>query len=156
MKGLSGKAYGHVSLLKNKPVTCSSEEAENTAAHGNDNEWHTYWHTAADAKGDAWYQVDMESEYVIEKVVIIPVKGRFEPESRSNYEVQASNDSSFKDYTVLAVKNEVVSYYKTDTKCSNMWEVFLNHPQPFRYLRIVAKNKRASFSVAEFEAFGYK
>ncbi len=155
-EGLSGKAYGHVSLLKNKPVTCSSEEAENTAAHGNDNEWHTYWHTAADAKGDAWYQVDMESEYVIEKVVIIPVKGRFEPESRSNYEVQASNDSSFKDYTVLAVKNEVVSYYKTDTKCSNMWEVFLNHPQPFRYLRIVAKNKRASFSVAEFEAFGYK
>ncbi|WP_223552214.1 discoidin domain-containing protein [Aestuariivivens sp. NBU2969] len=149
-------AYGHESLLKNKPVIVSSEKDENIAEYGNDNNWETYWHTASGTNGNAWYQVDMEDAYVLEKLVIIPVKDRFESTSRSNYEVQASNDSSFKDYTVLAAKNEVVAYYKTDTKCSNMWEVFLNEPQPFRYLRIVAKNKTASFSFAEFEAFGYK
>ncbi|WP_093919544.1 discoidin domain-containing protein [Sunxiuqinia elliptica] len=152
---LAAHSYGHESLLKNKPVTVSSEEDDNLAEYGNDNNWGTYWHTAADAKGKSWYQVDLESEYVLEKLVIIPVKDRFEPASRSSYEVQASNDPSFKDYTVLAVKNEVVSFYKTDTKCSNMWEVFLNHPKPYRYLRIIGKNK-ASFSLAEFEAFGYK
>jgi hypothetical protein len=154
-KKLAENTYGHISLLKNKPVTCSSEEIENRAQHGNDNDWHTHWHTAADVKGDAWYQVDMGAQYVIEKLVIIPVKNRFEPESRSNYEVQASNHASFDDYTVLAAKNEVVSHYKTDTKCSNMWEVFVNNKESFRYLRMVAKNKKGQFSMAEFEAFGY-
>ncbi|MBI9061887.1 MAG: discoidin domain-containing protein [Marinilabiliaceae bacterium] len=155
-KKLGKGVYGHESLLTNKPVKCSSEEEENLGLYGNDNDWGTYWHTSADSNGKAWYLVDMGAKYVIEKLVIIPVKNRFEAESRSNYEVQASNDAEFGNYTVLATKNEVVSYYKTDTKCSNMWEVFLNHKKDYRYLRIVAKNEKGSFSMAEFEAFGYE
>ena len=155
-KKLGESIFGHESLLKNKPLKFSSEEEKNLAKYGNDNDWNTYWHTEANASGDAWYQVDMEGLYVVEKLVIIPVKTRFEAESRSNYEVQASNDANFGNYTVLAIKNAVVSHYKTDTKCSNMWEVFLDNKKDYRYLRIVAKNEKASFSMAEFEAFGYK
>ncbi|WP_186758609.1 discoidin domain-containing protein [Echinicola salinicaeni] len=152
---LASESYGHFSLLEGKPVSSSSEEKENEAAKGNDNDWETYWHTAGNSSGKAWYQVDMEGEYVIEKVSIIPVKERFEESSRSNYEIQASNDPDFNDYKVLAFKNEVVSYYKTDTKCSNMWEVFLNNKKAYRYLRLVANNEKGSFSFSELEAFGY-
>ncbi len=80
----------------------------------------------------------------------------YQESSRKDIEVQASNDKTFKTYTVLAEQNDVPWYHKTTSHASNLWEKFINIPEGYRYLRVKAPNSPGSLNFAEFGAYGYK
>ena len=150
------RIYGHENLAQGKPATASSEnDGKMAASMGNDGDWNTIWHTKPGGDGQGWWQVDLGKPCVIQKVSILPRQDLYQAHARSNIEVQASNDPSFKSYTVLAEQNEIPWYNKTTSHASNLWEKFINLPQAFRYLRVKSTEGPGSLNLAEFSAFGY-
>lgn len=56
------KQLDKANIALNKPVTASTSQSNNTAAHGNDGNDSTRW-CAADSKAGHWWQVDLQKGY---------------------------------------------------------------------------------------------
>ncbi len=120
-----------------------------------DRNWNSFWHTKMGGDGEGWLAVDLGKPYIIQHLEILPRKGMFQDHARKEFQIQASNDREFKNFTVLAEQNDKHWYHGTQHHPSNLWERYVNPKDGYRYLRVKALNEQGSFNLAEFNAFGY-
>ncbi len=90
-----------VNLAYNRPTSSSSVYAAPFAAgRANDGNVGSGWSpTASDTA--AWWQVDLGQPYQLGSFSIVTRQDMDQPDSRTNFEVQASNDPNFADFTVI-------------------------------------------------------
>jgi autotransporter-associated beta strand protein len=150
---LCNQIYGGQDLARGKTATASSQwDPSMPASCAVDWDYTSKWHQAS---GDSlpWWSVDLGSAHVIQRIEISARTDLDQPDSRCNFQVQASNDSGFATYTVLAEQNAVPFPYRR-TGLSNSWIRFVNNPNGFRFLR-VAKVASGGLNFSEFQVFGY-
>ncbi|MDA3820999.1 MAG: discoidin domain-containing protein [Bacteroidales bacterium] len=155
---LLDKIYAHENLAEGKITWASSEyNTSFTSNNGADNDWNTIWHTQPGGDGNAWWKVDLEAEYVIQRIIILPRQDMYQESARKDFEVQASNYFDFATYDVISEQNSLPWYHKTNSysSSSNQWEKYISNPNGYRYIRLQAKNIDGTFNFAEFGVFGY-
>lgn len=117
----------------------------------------TSW-TANSGKGLTWLQLELDNIYAIDKVQLVPVFNKNEPEARRCFEIQLSNDPNFKTYTVLGGQNEIPFAYNKSFQTSkvpvayNSWDLYGNNPTSgYKYLRLTGK----TISLSELRVYGH-
>lgn len=155
-KHLLGTIYGHDNLTLGKPCKSSSDmDGTHDAKASVDGNWKSFWHANDNAEGASWWSVDLEKEYIIQRLTILPRQDKNDTQARRMLEIQGSNDPDFKEYDVLAERKELPWYHKTTSHATNMWEQFINIPKSYRYLRVKSTDSKSKLSMAEFSAYGY-
>lgn len=155
-KYLLGTIYGHENLAAGKTCKSSSDINRTSDAEAAvDGDWKSFWRAMDSAKGVSWWSVDLGDEYVIQRLTILPRQDSNETQARKMLEIQGSNDPDFKNFAVLAERNEIPWYHKTTSHATNMWEQFINTPKSYRYLRVKSTDSESKLSMAEFSAYGY-
>lgn len=90
-----------VNLAFNRPTTSSSTYSSPFAAgRANDGNVDSGWSPTANDP-NAWWQVDLGRSYQLGSFSIVTRQDIDQPETRTNFEVQASNDPNFADYVVV-------------------------------------------------------
>jgi hypothetical protein len=132
-----------LNLAYNKPATASTVLNSGVAASkGNDNDSSTGWSpTGTDTS--AWWQVDLGQAYQLGQYSLTMRQDIDQPETRSNFEIRASNDPSFAGYTVLG-RQGATTLPMASTLTGN-----IDVRQKFRYVRI-AKTDGAYFFFSDF------
>ncbi|MEY9841164.1 hypothetical protein ABH941_006438 [Streptacidiphilus sp. EB103A] len=130
-------------LAWNKPASASSSYAAGfTPDKANDNNTTTGWSpTGADTS--AWWQVDLGQAYELGQFSLTTRQELDQPETRSNFEIRASNDPTFATYTVVGRQGSATLPYGS-TLTGN-----IDVRQQFRYVR-VAKTDSAYFFIEDF------
>ena len=102
--------------------------------------------------------MEFDDLYAIDKVQIVPIFNRNEPEARRCFEIQVSNDPSFKSYTVLGGQNEIPFAYNCSFQtvkvpvAYNSWDLYGNNPTAgYKYLRLAGK----TLSLSELRVYGH-
>ncbi|MDQ0873656.1 hypothetical protein QFZ77_002315 [Paenibacillus sp. V4I3] len=120
-----------VNIAKGRPATATSEySATYSASKANDNNINTAWVTA----GTASWTVDMGEQaslYRIRRIEFVTRQDADQNSSRINFEIRASNDSTFATYTVLGSQGAGVLPYKST------WSVDVTNISSYRYVRFV-------------------
>ncbi|NOU85612.1 hypothetical protein GC102_07445 [Paenibacillus sp. LMG 31460] len=120
-----------LNIAKGKPATATSEYSSTySASKANDNNINTVWITA----GTASWTVDMGEQaslYRIRKIEFVTRQDADQNSSRINFEIRASNDSTFATYTVLGSQGAGVLPYKST------WSVDVTDISSYRYVRFV-------------------
>lgn len=94
-----------------------------------------------------WFCVDLGREYVITSVELVTRQDYNQPETRQNFEVRASNDSTFSSYTVLGRQGmESVGYQEN-------FVANVADENPYRYIQ-VAKTDSTYFFMSELMVYG--
>lgn len=156
-KRLESLTYGHDNLAQGKPLSTSSSPADLPATLGVDGKWNTFCTVTPDAKGEAWYQVDLGKPTVLGRITILPRQDRYEEASQKNIEVVGSNDPGFARATVLCEQNEVPWYRKANVEShisSNEWEKYIPVMPGFRYIRVRRTKSGIPFGFGEFAVYG--
>jgi len=100
----------------------------------NDGNVSSYWQSNADVPGlKAYWQVDLQAEYIINKIAIQAGELPSNVVYRREFRVIASNDPEFYNFTVLAT--EPGAYLQDST-----WQKTVNIEEAFRYVRIEKYN----------------
>lgn len=138
-QGLSAK----LNLAHGKPATASSVYGTgNEASRADDNDGSTGWSpTGSDTS--AWWQVDLGRPYRLGQFSVTMRQDLDQPETRSGFEIRASDDPSFATYTVVG---------RQDSRALPLAGTLtgtIDVRQQFRYVR-VAKTDGAYFFVADF------
>jgi hypothetical protein len=138
-QGLSAK----LNLAYNKPTSASSVVNSSWAAsRADDNDGSTGWSpTGSDTS--AWWQVDLGQAYRLGQYSLTTRQDIDQPETRSGFEIRASNDPSFASYTVLG-RQDAATLPLASTLTGD-----IDARQKFRYVR-VAKTDGAYFFIADF------
>ncbi|MBR6729475.1 MAG: S-layer homology domain-containing protein, partial [Clostridia bacterium] len=108
----------------------------------NKNSSYTYWEAEA-GDTELWWQVDLEKAHSINRFELEMRKGS--EHTCKNFEIRASNDESFAEYTVLASQGNSVPE-------GGVFSEKAATSKSFRYLRIV-KTKQEAFTIGEFRAW---
>ncbi|HHW00653.1 MAG TPA: hypothetical protein GXX36_14035 [Clostridiaceae bacterium] len=96
---------------------------------------------------EAWIQIDLGSEYIIERVEIEDRKNNNWHGERQNFEILASNDPNFKTYDVLGgVGAEPFADETT-------WQLNVTEKRAYRYIRYQKTEKIYTY-VSEIRVFG--
>ena len=129
------------------PTTASSNSDDALLAVDgiNKNSTYTYWEAEADDTA-LWWQVDLENAYSINRIELESRKG-YESDCK-NFEVWASNDENFEEYTVLASQGDSIPQ-------GGIFSEKAATGKNFRYLRVV-KTKKEAFTIGEFRAWVLK
>ncbi|MFD5544934.1 RICIN domain-containing protein, partial [Streptomyces sp. NPDC127079] len=130
-------------LADQQPAPAAPGQNSNVAASkGNDNDSSTGWSpTGTDTS--AWWQVDLGQAYQLGQYSLTLRQDIDQPETRSNFEIRASNDPSFATYTVLG-RQGATTLPMASTLTGN-----IDVRQKFRYVR-VAKTDGAYFFFSDF------
>jgi len=138
----TGLAAVDTGIATGKPVSCSSEEKDHPARHGNDSDPNTHWR-AGDAHADSWWQVDLSKAYDLDRIKVI---WEFDDRPELN-KIEGSVDA--RQWTPLVDRTDHLDVAKQ-----------IEHPvsaRGIRYVRITitgSKDSRpAGFS--EFQVFGH-
>ncbi|WP_020138361.1 RICIN domain-containing protein [Streptomyces sp. 351MFTsu5.1] len=132
-----------LNLAYNKPASASTVLNSGVAASkADDNDSSTGWSpTGSDTS--AWWQVDLGQAYQLGQYSLTMRQDIDQPETRSNFEIRASNDPSFATYTVLG-REDSRTLPMASTLTGN-----IDVRQKFRYVR-VAKTDGAYFFFSDF------
>ncbi len=76
-----------------------------------------------------WWQVDLESSYKIDKIEIEP-RSLDQPTARSNFEILASNDPDFGEFSIIAAQGS------TPFAMDKTAEYYVRDREKYRYVRI--------------------
>ncbi|MFI6932978.1 RICIN domain-containing protein [Streptomyces sp. NPDC050287] len=138
-QGLQAKT----NLTWNKPASASSvNSAGYSPDKADDNNTTTGWSpTGADTS--AWWQTDLGQAYELGQFSLTTRQELDQPETRSNFEIRASNDPTFATYTVVGRQGSATLPYGS-TLTGN-----IDVRQKFRYVR-VAKTDGAYFFIEDF------
>jgi hypothetical protein len=93
-----------------------------------------------------WWQVDLGSAQQLGTIELVTRQGLDQANTRRNFEVRASNDSSFASYTVLGSQGNASLVHEST------WRLPVANSNSFRYLR-VAKTTNEYFFIAELRAY---
>ena len=122
-----------------KPATASSSvQPSNIPSKANDGNLATLW--ASSGVGAHHWQVDLNSPHHIQQVKVITRQDSNVVDHRRNFEIRASNDSTFATFTVLGSQGATALPFKG----SLTLPVYIT--TPFRYVR-VAKTDGTSFAI---------
>jgi hypothetical protein len=88
------------------------------------------WHSDSNTGKAEWWQVDLGRAFQIAAVEIVFRNDQDQPVSRRNFEIQASNDPSFKSFTKLAERGETPVPFK------QTWQATVTATEGFRYVRV--------------------
>lgn len=131
-----------LNLAYNKSASSSSVYDSGTpAANAVDNNNSTGW-SPTGSDSSAWWQVDLGQAYQLGQFSLTTRQNLDQSETRGNFEIRASNDPSFGNYTVLGRQTDTLPLAATLT--SNV-----DVRQQFRYVR-VAKTDAAYFYITDF------
>ncbi|WP_330327698.1 RICIN domain-containing protein [Streptomyces pseudovenezuelae] len=132
-----------LNLAYNKPASASTVLNSGVgASKANDNDSSTGWSpTGTDTS--AWWQVDLGQAYQLGQYSLTMRQDIDQPETRSNFEIRASNDPSFATYTVVG-RQDSTTLPMASTLTGN-----IDIRQKFRYVR-VAKTDGAYFFFSDF------
>lgn len=132
-----------VDLAYGKPASASSVSSSPWAPNqANDANASTGWSpTGTDTS--AWWQVDLGRPYELGQYSFTTRQDIDQPETRSNFEIRASNDPTFATYTVVGRQGPATLPLGSTLTGS------INVRQQFRYVRI-AKTDGAYFFIADF------
>lgn len=138
-QGLSAK----LNLAYNKPTSASSVVNSSWAAsRADDNDSSTGWSpTGSDTS--AWWQVDLGQAYQLGQYSLTTRQDIDQPETRSGFEIRASNDPAFATYTVLGRQGA------TTPPLASTLTGDIDARHKFRYIRVV-KTDGAYFFIADF------
>ena len=136
-----------INVIEGRIAKASSEQ---DGRHGaqmandgiNDNEEHTYWKSGSDDKNPSW-QTDMGVEYQICKIKFEARKGAPDSE-KSNFEIIASNDENFENYSVLLSRKNAIE--------GEVLEENIAADGLYRYI-MARKTDGEPFSIAEISVF---
>jgi autotransporter-associated beta strand protein len=150
---LLNRIHDATDLARGKTAS-SSSQWNNTTPPSAAVDWNydSKWHQASE-DSSSWWSVDLGDSYVIRRLEIAARVDLDQPDSRSNFQVQGSNDSGFSTFTVLAEQNDTPFPYRK-TGLSNSWVRFVGNPNGFRYLRVI-KTAAGGLNFSEFQAYGY-
>jgi hypothetical protein len=126
----------------------SSEYSSNHAAvKGNDGRSDTLWSSASSGDPSPWWQVDLGQRRTITGIELVARQDMDQSFARRNFEVRASNNSTFTTYTVLG------SQAGTAFAHQGTWQQSISNLNTFRYVRVV-KTTAESLNFAELRVFG--
>lgn len=96
------------------------------------------------SEGDKWVQVDLEEAHRIKKIYITSsYEHNHYAESRSNYDILASNDPEFATYEIIGRHGDNVNNFQHSR---GYLELDINDPAKYRYVRAVKKGGVAAMS----------
>lgn len=134
-----------VNLAAGKPTSSSSDYnpgfASSAAVDGDPG---AGW-SPTSGDSSAWWQVDLEASQSLAQVSLTTRQNDNQVETRRNFEIRASNDPEFANYTVLAKRDD-----KTIADAGTYTAAVKDRGQ-YRYLRVV-KTDGSYFFIAEFSA----
>lgn len=136
-----------INVIERRIAKASSEQDSRHGAQMandgiNDNEEHTYWKSGSDDKNPSW-QTDMGVEYQICKIKFEARKGAPDSE-KSNFEIIASNDENFENYSVLLSRKNAIE--------GEVLEENIAADGLYRYI-MARKTDGEPFSIAEISVF---
>lgn len=143
--------------LNAKVIVSSNEKMFDSAKKMIDNDLFTSF-TSTSNNLFSWVRIELDKLYAIDKVQLVPVYQSNDPLARSFFEVQLSNDPSFKSYKVWGGQNEIPFAYNESPQTKkvplayNPWEVYGNEKGGYKYLRVIGK--KISFS--EIRIYGHE
>ena len=150
---LMSRIYSGTNLALNKFVWASSKSsAAYDATNAVDWKYGTTWRSAANDT-NSWWAVDLGAVYVVQRIELVPRIDLDDPTARQDFQVQAANNSSFTNYSVLSEQNATPFAYKV-INLRNSWIKYLNNPNGYRYLR-VRKTSGWNLNFSEFQVYGY-
>lgn len=130
-------------LAVGKPVTVSTNE--NMKQHAVDSRYSTQWVEEA-GRSNGFLIVDLQNCYRINKIEISDRQDINFPEGRKNFSIFASNDSDFREYTVLG------SHGDEDYGFKARWTLNVDDHRHYRYIKYQKTYSYASLS--EIKIFG--
>lgn len=132
-----------LNLAHGKPASASSVTGSSwTPDKANDDNASTGW-SPTGTDSSAWWQVDLGQAYELGQYSFTTRQDIDQPETRSNFEIRASNDPTFATYTVVG-RQGATTLPLGSTLTGN-----IDVRQKFRYVR-VAKTDGAYFFIADF------
>lgn len=134
-----------IDAAKGKNVTPSSTWQGYPAYNAVDDKPSTLWHTQSGAT-DEWLSVDLESARVIKGIEVHPRRDMDQSAYRRNFEIQASNDSGYSSYVVLAsCGSEAFLHRET-------WKAPVYNTDAYRYVRL-KRTVASGINLSEFRIF---
>lgn len=154
---LNGLSSGLNIATKAKVTTSATTSIAASAGNVNDADVKTAWTADATNKIN-WIRLEFDQLYAIDKVQLVPVFNKNEPDARRCFEIQVSNDPNFKRYTVLGGQNDIPFAYNTSFQTAkvpvayNSWDLYGNNATAgYKYLRLVGK----TLSLSELRVYGH-
>ncbi len=96
------------------------------------------------SEGEKWVQVDLEEAHRIKKIYLTSsYEHNHHSETRSNYEIHASNDENFTSYEIITKHGDSVNNFPHSR---GYLELDINDPNKYRYVRLVKKSGVAAIS----------
>ncbi|MBF0432746.1 MAG: heparinase II/III family protein [Fibrobacteria bacterium] len=148
------RVYGRQKFGKNlavlKPVTYSSVHSTPYAGkRANDDNITTEWASPSGSVDlNPWYQIDLGSDYIIERVEVVARQSADQPTTRTNFEVWGSRDDAFVAYSLLGSKTDSAYAHK------GTWSANIKEELVSKYIRVQRINNAGHFSFAEIRVFG--
>ncbi|MEK6342999.1 MAG: RICIN domain-containing protein, partial [Curtobacterium sp.] len=137
---------GAVDLAQGKPATASSVYGNWTpASMANDGNPATGW-SAASNDTNAWWQVDLGSATSIDQVQVVTRQDQDQPETRTGFQIELSNDPSFGTYTTVARETGTIPDAGTASFLTNT-------AAQYRYVR-VQKTDGQYFFIGDVRVLG--
>ncbi len=140
--------------LQNKPVQNTPPNDGFEGNRGTDGDVNSYWSSDMDHPSP-WYQVDLEGEYRLIKVLLTARQDQPRPQYRTDIAIWVSNSIDFTDYVELG-KREGDADANDVYPAAGTWEVPLTFLESYRYVRVQRINDAGHFNFAELEVFGEK
>ncbi|MEN0083210.1 MAG: RICIN domain-containing protein [Leifsonia sp.] len=120
---------GAVDLAQGRPASASSTYgAWVPPSSANDGDQSTGW-SAAGSDTNAWWQVDLGASVSIDQVQLLTRQNQDQPETRTGFQIELSNDPTFASYTTVARETGSIP-----NAGSASFEVFTS--AQFRYVRV--------------------
>lgn len=147
--GITPPSPSITNLALNKTATASSQWNSNYApAKAIDGSIITGW-SPAGSDAMPWFQVDMGTASRIALVELVFRQDYDQPATRRNFEIRASNSSSFSTYTVVGEQmfDPLLHQFK--------YRLSVDDATNYRYIRVV-KTKPSEYAfISEFKVYGY-
>lgn len=134
------EVYEGYNLAADKPATSNGDAAGYPASAAVDVNNRSIW--AQGGKSPAWVQIDLLQPYRIDRIEVVARQDMDQITTRSNFEIQASNDPEFGKYVVLARQGSTPFEHK------GTCVLYSDDDGEYRYVRI-KKTDSQYFLIAE-------
>ncbi|MBF0432051.1 MAG: discoidin domain-containing protein [Fibrobacteria bacterium] len=137
---------GVVNIALLKPVAYSGVYSKDYAGNkGNDGNSATFW--ASEVSDNPWYQVTLDSAYIISRVDLVARQDIDQATSRTNFEIRASRSADFSEFTVLGKKTDAAFAHK------GTWTGVVDDTATYRYIRVQRINNGGHITFAELRVY---